>query len=150
MKQRLQLTVMKLIMSQTWNTYFIINNSGDYNRSQSRDWKALRSYGVTPTKTETKVKILSSCIFPVATFKCKSRTISQSINKNIGVFELKFFWRVLITEWTERVNSADILKTWTLEKNRFINSIVSWNQTCFSSVKCHSGLARTVIEDVTL
>lgn len=72
---------------------------------------------------------MTACIFPVATYECESRTISQSLDKKIGVFKLKCYRQVLRTQWIREVTNVDIM--WDLNSGDtwLMDNIMTWNRS---------------------
>src|ERR1700729_1708372 len=93
-----------------------VSNNGDCYKEISRRLAiAIRKLNTMKnlwqsTSKELKLKVLRSCIFPVATYGCESWTITQKIRKKIGSFETKCYRRILRIPWTAKKKNIDILK----------------------------------------
>ena len=93
-----------------------------------------------------KIKLLRTCIFPVATYGCESWTITKTIKKKIESFETKCYRKVLRIPWTMKMKKVDILKDLTIRENWLINDILYRKTKYFGHIKCHSSMGRTIME----
>lgn len=98
------------------------------------------------TNEATKIKILRTCIFPVATYGCETWTITQTIRNRIEAFETKCYRRILRIPWTMKIKNADILKQLNIKEGWLVNNILSRKMTYFGHIKRHNCLERTIME----
>ena len=56
----------------------------------------------------TKLRVLRSCIFSVATYGCEEWTLSKKIQKRITAFENKCYRKILTVSWAEHRSNESI------------------------------------------
>ena len=98
------------------------------------------------TSNTLKLKILRTCIFPVATYGCESWTITKTTRKKINAFETKCYRKILRISWMEKRKNTDILKDLNIEDNWLINNILQRKIKYLGHIKRHDGLERTILE----
>ena len=62
-------------------------------------------------KIETKLLMLRTFIFPVATYGCETWTLSKTAAKKINAFEMKCYRKILRISWKEKKRNSDIINT---------------------------------------
>ena len=50
---------------------------------------------------KTKLRILTACIFPIATYGCEAWTLGKTNLKRINAFEMKCYRKIVRISWTE-------------------------------------------------
>ena len=129
-----------------------VSNNGDCYKEISRRLAiAIRKLNTMKnlwqsTSKELKLKVLRSCIFPVATYGCESWTITQKIRKKIESFETKCYRRILRIPWTAKKKNIEILKVLNIAECWLINNILYRKIKYFGHIKRHDGLERTIME----
>ena len=130
----------------------IINNNGDCSKEISRRLAiAIKKLNTMKNMWQStskilKLKILRTCIFPVATYGCESWTITQKTRTKIQSFETKCYRKILRIPWTEKRKNTDVLKELNVKENWLINNILYRKIRYFGHIKRHDGLERTILE----
>ena len=63
------------------------------------------------TSITTRIKLLRSCIFPIATYGCEAWTMKKALEKIINSFEIKCYRKILKIPWIHKKNKRINLKT---------------------------------------
>ena len=98
------------------------------------------------TNKETKLKLLRSCIFPIASYGCEAWTITTSIEKIITAFEMKCYRRILKISWTQKRTNESILEEMKVQPNWLLQTIKTRKLRYFGHIKRHNGLERDIME----
>ena len=130
----------------------MLYNNGDIRREIKRRCsmalnrlKQLKNLWQGTTKS-TRVKILRTCIFPIATYGCEAWPISPSLEAMITSFELKCYRKMLKIPWILKRTNQSILEELNIEKNWLITSVKRRKWTFFGHLKRHMSLERTILE----
>ena len=59
---------------------------------------------------QTKIKIAETLVFPIVTNGSKSWTMRKEDRKNLRVFELWLWWKILRVLWTDMKTNKEILQ----------------------------------------
>ena len=71
----------------------------------------------------TKLRVLRSCSFSVATYGCKAWTLSKNILKRIKAFENKCYRKILKVSWTEHRSNEFIYEQLCLNNGQLIRHV---------------------------
>jgi hypothetical protein len=72
------------------------------------------------TSKRIPIKLLRTCIFPVATYGCEFWTTTKTVKKKIELFETKCYRKVLRIPWAIKMKNVDILKDLNIKENWLI------------------------------
>ena len=91
----------------------LITNDGDCSKEVKRrlGMASIRPYELRSvyhkSNINTKLKVVRTCIFPIASYGCEAWTISKSIAKRINAFEFKCYRAILGVHWSQhRTNDS--------------------------------------------
>lgn len=59
-------------------------------------------------KTDSKLKVLTTCVFSVLLYASKTWTLKELDNKKLVAFEMKCYRRSLRISWSDMVRNEDI------------------------------------------
>ena len=96
----------------------------------------------------TKLRVVRSCIFPIATYGCESWSLRKMDEKKIQAFEMNTYRRILRVPWTARRTNESIRDELNVKDNWLLNFIIRQKLTYFGHVKRHDGLERLVMEGI--
>ena len=97
-------------------------------------------------KIETKLLLLRTFIFPVATYGCETWTLNKTATKNINAFEMKCYRKILRISWKEKMKNSAILNILKLEEGWLLNTIGKRKLRLFGHIKRHNCLERQIME----
>ena len=100
------------------------------------------------TNRNTKVRLLRTCIFPIATYGSETWTINNSTEKYINAFELKCYRKILKISWTEKRTNKSVLEELKISENWLLNNIKSRKLKYFGHVKRHDSIEKIILEGV--
>ena len=100
------------------------------------------------TNRNTKVRLLRTCIFPIATYGSETWTMNNSIEKYINAFELKCYRRILKISWTEKRTNKSVLEELKISENWLLNNIKSRKLKYFGHIKRHDSIEKIILEGV--
>ena len=89
-------------------------------------------------KIETKLLMLRTFIFPVATYGCETWTLSKTAAKKINAFEMKCYRKILRISWKEKKRNSDIINTLKIPECWLLNTIAKRKLHLFGHIKRHS------------
>ena len=95
---------------------------------------------------DIKIRILKTCIFPVATYGCETWTITRADEKKISAFEMKCYRKILKIPWTAKVSNKDVLEQIGLEECQLMNIIKRQKLSYFGHIKRHDTIERLFME----
>ena len=104
------------------------------------------SYLWKNTSKQTKLKVLQSLVFPVATYGCESWTMNIIDKTRIEAFEGKCYRKILRIPYTEHRSNISIRRELNVEDNWLNNCIMRNKLKYFGHIKRHDGLERTIME----
>ena len=93
-----------------------------------------------------KLRILHSCIFPIASYGCEAWTISRNIANRINAFENKCYRTILGVSWTEHRTNESIANELGVTSGFLFRFIQKQKLKYFGHLKRHDCLERIVIE----
>jgi len=67
--------------------------------------------------TETKKKVLQTCIFSTLLYGCEAWVITKYIEQRLMAFERKCYRKILRIGWTQRINNTELYKRVQLKEN---------------------------------
>ena len=94
----------------------------------------------------TKLRILKSCIFPIALYGCEAWTLLQSDLNRILAFEMRCYRKILRVSWTERVTNERVRKRLNISSSHLLMQIKKQKLSYFGHIKRHQSLERTILE----
>ena len=97
-------------------------------------------------KIETKLLMLRTFIFPVATYGCETWTLSKTAAKKINAFEMKCYRKILRISWKEKMRNSDIINTLKIPECWLLNTITKRKLHLFGHIKRHNCLERQIME----
>ena len=88
--------------------------------------------------TRTKIRLVSTLIFPIATYACETWSINAADRRKIEAFEMWCWRKLLCIPWTaKRTNKSILLEIG--EKNRLFNAIVKQKLQYFGHIARREG-----------
>ena len=95
----------------------------------------------------SKIRILESTIFPIATYGCEAWTINcKGDSKRITAFEMKCYRKILRISWTEKVSNERVLARIGRKTPNLLQNIRKLKLKYFGHIKRHNTLERHILE----
>ena len=85
----------------------------------------------------TKMKILKTCIFPVAIYGCEAWTITKNDEKKIDAFEMKCYRKILRIPWTAKETNESIRAELNIKELHLMKTIRRLKLKYFGHIKRH-------------
>ena len=79
----------------------------------AKSWKGL---GI-----KLKIKLLNTCIFPIAMYGCEAWTLLESDMKKINSFEMQCYRNILGISWVHKITNENIRKALKIKQNTLLN-----------------------------
>ena len=98
------------------------------------------------TSKSTRVKLLRTCIFPIATYGSEAWTMNRNAEKAIASFEMKCYRNILKIAWMEKRTNESILNELSIEKSWLLNTVKKKRLAYFGHIKRHQSLEKTILE----
>ena len=98
------------------------------------------------TSKTTRIKLLRSCIFPIATYGSESWTINKNAERIISSFEMKCYRNILKIPWVLKRTNASILEELGIEGEWLVKTVKKRKLAYFGHIKRHESLERTIFE----
>ena len=95
---------------------------------------------------ELKLKVLRTCIFPIATYGCETWVLRKLDIKRINAFEMKCYRKVLCIPWIAHRTNCSILNELHLPTNWMYNFVRRQKLKYFGHVTRHNGLEKTIMQ----
>ncbi|GFR66832.1 endonuclease-reverse transcriptase [Elysia marginata] len=95
--------------------------------------------------TPLKMRILKSCIFPVATYGCETDANKKDVEK-IDAFEMKCYRKILRIPWTARRTNQNILQELGMKERQLLKNIKQLKLKYFGHVVRHNNLEKLCLE----
>ena len=96
---------------------------------------------------ELKLKVLRTCIFPIATHGCETWVLRKLDIKIINIFEMKCYRKILRIPWiSHRINSS-MLNELNLPTNWLCNYVRRNKVNYFRHIHRHNGLEKTKMKE---
>ncbi|GFS08659.1 endonuclease-reverse transcriptase [Elysia marginata] len=96
--------------------------------------------------TPLKMRILKSCIFPVATYGCETWTLTKKDVEKIDAFEMKCYRKILRIPWTARRPNQSILQELGMKERQLLKNIKQLKLKYFGHVVRHNNLEKLCLE----
>ena len=96
--------------------------------------------------TQTKLRILKSTIFPIATYGCEAWTINRTDSKNITAFEMKCYRKILRISWTQKIRNEEVLSKIGIEAPTLFQTVKKLKLKYFGHIKRHETLEKHILE----
>src|SRR5579871_1338982 len=98
------------------------------------------------TNIDTKLLLVRTCIFPIATYGCETWTLNKTVAKRITAFEMKCYRKILRISWIDKKPNKEILQKVKVEEGWLLNTILVRKLKFFGNIKRHSGMERLILE----
>ncbi len=95
---------------------------------------------------ELKLKVLRTCIFPIATYGCETWVLRKLDIKRINAFEMKCYRKILRIPWIAHRTNCSILSELHLPTNRLYKFVRRQKLKYFGHVTRHDGLEKTIMQ----
>ena len=95
---------------------------------------------------ELKLKVLRTCIFPIATYGCETWVLRKLDVKRINVFEMKCCRKILRIPWIAHRTNFSILNELHLRTNWQHNFVRRQKLKYFGHFTRHDGLEKTIMQ----
>ena len=92
-----------------------------------------------------KLKVLKTCIFPVATYGCEAWTLTKLDEKKITAFEMKCYRKILRIPWTARRTNKSVLEELDMTDCELLNLIKKQKLAYFGHVCRHDTLEKVCL-----
>ncbi|GFR95730.1 endonuclease-reverse transcriptase, partial [Elysia marginata] len=96
--------------------------------------------------TPLKMRILKSCIFPVATYGCETWTLTKKDVEKIDAFKMKCYRKILRIPWTARRPNQTILQELGMKERQLLKNIKQLKLKYFGHVVRHNNLEKLCLE----
>ena len=93
-----------------------------------------------------KLKVLRTCIFPIATYRCETWVLRKLDIKRINAFEMKCYRKILCITWIAHRTNCSILNELHLPTNCLYNIVRRQKLKYFGHVTRHDGLEKTIMQ----
>ena len=98
------------------------------------------------TSKTTRIKLLRSCIFPIATYGSETWTINKNAENILSSFEMKCYRNILKIPWVLKRTNKSILDELKIESGWLVNTVKKRKLAYFGHIKRHQSLERTIFE----
>ena len=97
---------------------------------------------------ELKLKVLRTCIFPIATYGCETWVYcaNKLDIKRINAFEIKCYRKILRIPWIVHRAKCSILNEFHLPTNWLYNFVIRQKLKYSGHVTRHNGLEKTIMQ----
>ena len=95
---------------------------------------------------QLKLKVLRTCIFPIATYGCETWVLRKLDTKRINAFEMKCYRKILRIPWIAHRTNCSILNELHLPTNWLYNCVRRQKLKYFGHVTRHNGLEKTIMQ----
>ena len=95
---------------------------------------------------QLKLKVLRTCIFPIATYGCETWVLRKLDTKRINAFEMKCYRKILRIPWIAHRTNCSILNELHLPTNWLYNFVRRQKLKYFGHVTRHNGLEKTILQ----
>ena len=103
-----------------------------------RLWKGL--------KTQTKMRILRACIFPIAVYGCEAWTLHESDNKRLKAFEMYCYRSILNITWQQKITNEEVRKRLNITSSHLLGHTIKQKLGYFGHLKRHYSLEKEIME----
>ena len=83
----------------------------------------------------TKIRVLKSTVFPMATYGCEAWTINKTDGKLITAFEMKWYRKILRIPWTDSVTNEKVLEKVKMNSTTLLQEIRKLKVGYFGHIK---------------
>ena len=94
----------------------------------------------------TKLRVLRSTIFPIATYGCEAWTLSKEDSKRITAFEMRCYRKILRVSWVDKMRNEEVLRKVNVPSNWLLNIIKKHKLQYFGHTKRHQTLEKYILE----
>ena len=94
----------------------------------------------------TKMRVLQSCIFPVAIYGCEAWTPLEADIKRLLAFEMACYRKILNIPWTAKVTNEEVRLRLNITCSHLFKHFKKQKLSYFGHIKRHSTLEKTVLE----
>ena len=95
---------------------------------------------------DTKLRVLQSCIFPVATYGCEAWTPLQADIKRLEAFEMTCYRKLLQISWTQKITNEEVRSRLNITCSHLFKHFKKQKRTYFGHIKRHSSSEKTALE----
>ena len=95
---------------------------------------------------ETKMRVLQSCIFPVAIYGCEAWTPLQADIKRLIAFEMTCYRKLLQISWTQKITNEEVRARLNVTSSHLFRHYKKQKLSYFGHIKRHSTLEKTILE----
>ena len=96
--------------------------------------------------TTLKLKLLKTCIFPVALYGCEAWTLHQQSIEKINAFEMRCYGKILNISWKQKIKNDNIRKILNIKPNSPLDQVKKQKLKYFGHIKRHDTLERLILE----
>ena len=96
--------------------------------------------------TTTKMLVLKSTVFPIATYGCEAWTLNNTDMKRLTAFEMRCYRKILRLSWVEKVTNTAVLKKVGLREPILVKNIKRLKLSYFGHLKRHQTLEKHILE----
>ena len=94
---------------------------------------------------ETKMRVLQSCIFPIAMYGCEAWTPLQADIKRLVAFEMTCYRKLLQISWTQKITNVEVRSRLNVTSSHLFKHYKNQKMSYFGHMKRHNTLERTII-----
>ena len=95
---------------------------------------------------DTKMRVLQSCIFPVAIYGCEAWTPLKADIKRLISFEMSCYRKLLQISWTQKITNEEVRSRLNITCSHLLKHFKKQKLSYFGHVKRHDTLEKTILE----
>ena len=92
------------------------------------------------------MRVLQSCIFPVAIYGCEAWTPLQADIKRLIAFEMTCYRKLLQISWTQKITNEEVRARLKVTSSHLFSHYKKQKLSYFGHIKRHSTLEKTILE----